>query len=176
MSLADELNARSSGFTSLLGLRFVEVSADVVRAEVAVGPHLHQPHGLVHGGVYASLVETLASVGASVDVWKRGLHALGLENATTFLKAVREGTLRARATPLHKGRRTQVWEVEVRDDRDRLVATGRVRLLCVEEGASVEGRGIAFEREKGGGSDEGPRPSAQGQPRAPSGRGTSSSS
>ncbi|MEQ9324060.1 MAG: PaaI family thioesterase, partial [Polyangiaceae bacterium] len=69
--------------------------------------------------------------------------AVGLENATTFLKAVRDGTLTGRATPLTRGRRTQVWEVRVTDDDDRLVAQGRVRMLCLEGGAEVAGETVA---------------------------------
>ncbi len=64
--------------------------------------------------------------------------AVGLENHTSFLRAVREGKLTATARPVVRGRRTQVWEAEVRDDEDRLVATGRVRLLCLEQGESTK--------------------------------------
>lgn len=107
-----------------------------------VGPHLTQPYGLVHGGVYAAIVETLASVGAALDVLPRGYTAVGLENTTSFLRAVREGTLRGVASPLQRGRRSQVWNVEIRGDDGKLAASGRVRMLCLEPGAAIAGQDV----------------------------------
>ncbi|HEU4728062.1 MAG TPA: PaaI family thioesterase, partial [Kofleriaceae bacterium] len=75
-----------------------------------------------------------------------GLTALGLENTTSFLRAVRTGKLIGVARPLHRGRTTQVWEVEVRGDDGKVAATGRVRMLCVEPGAKVAGEPIALRR------------------------------
>jgi 1,4-dihydroxy-2-naphthoyl-CoA hydrolase len=90
--------------------------------------------GLVHGGVYSGVIETACLVGASIALGARGLPptAVGLENHTSFIRAVREGTLRAVARPLTRGRSSQAWEAEVRDDGGRLLATGRVRVLCVD--------------------------------------------
>ncbi|HHH31283.1 MAG TPA: PaaI family thioesterase [Polyangiaceae bacterium] len=140
----DDLNRRRGGFNQTIGLRFESVSYEEVVAVVPVSPALHQPYGLVHGGVYAAMIETLASVGAALNALAIGRSAVGLENATTFLKAVREGTLTGRATPLSRGRRTQVWEVRITDDDDRLVAHGRVRMLCLEGGAQVAGETVAM--------------------------------
>lgn len=142
-NIVDELNRRRGGFNDMLDLRFVSASYEEVVAEVPVTPSLHQPYGLVHGGVYSAMIETLASVGAALNAAANGRTAVGLENATTFLKAVRDGTLTGRATPLTRGRRTQVWEVRVTDDDDRLVAHGRVRMLCLEGGAQVAGETVA---------------------------------
>jgi len=142
--IVDRINARRGGFNEGLGLMFVHISYTEVRAEIPVGPHLHQPYGLVHGGVYSSIVETLASTGAAMNAAAVGSSTVGLENSTSFLRAVREGTLHAKATPLTRGRRTQVWQVTITDDDDRVAATGRVRMICLEAGASVAGETVAI--------------------------------
>ena len=116
------------GLDELLGIRVEQVSGDRVVAVCPVTPDLHQPYGLVHGGVYAVLAETAASYGASSWLGDRG-GTFGISNHTDFLRPVREGTLRAEATPLARGRTTQLWQVAISDDRDRLVAHGRVRLI-----------------------------------------------
>lgn len=137
------LNAARGGFEVAIGLVFTRASLDEVSCEVPVGPHLVQPYGLVHGGVYSSIVETLASVGAALFAMPKGQTTVGLENTTSFLRAVRSGTLIGVARPLHRGRATQVWEVEVRGDDGKLAATGRVRMLCLEPGAQVAGETVA---------------------------------
>ncbi len=133
------VNARLSGFNEAIGLVFTRATPEEFAAELTVdGRHL-QPYGLVHGGVYASMVETVCSVGAAINVYFDGKSAVGLDNSTSFLRAVREGTLRCSASPVYQGRRSQVWEARIHDDRDRLVATGRVRLLVLESGAVADG-------------------------------------
>jgi 1,4-dihydroxy-2-naphthoyl-CoA hydrolase len=116
------------GLDGLLGIRVDEVSGDRVVAVCPVTPDLHQPYGLVHGGVNAVLAETTASYGAAAWLGDRG-GTFGISNHTDFLRPVREGTLRAEATPLARGRTTQLWQVAISDDRERLVAHGRVRLI-----------------------------------------------
>lgn len=138
-------NAGRGGFNETLGLVFLRVTADEVVAKVPVGPHLLQPYGLVHGGVFASIVETLCSVGAAMHAQPSGKTAVGLENSTSFLRATRGGTLVGRARPVHRGQRTQVWEVEIRDDRDELVAMGRVRMMLLDEGAALAGKRVEVE-------------------------------
>lgn len=138
------LNAARGGFEVALGLTFTRATADEVACEVPVGPHLHQPYGLVHGGVYASIIETLASVGAAIYAMPNGQTTVGLENTTSFLRAVRSGKLIAVARPQHRGRQTQVWEVEVRGEDGKLAATGRVRMLCLAPGAKIAGETVAL--------------------------------
>jgi 1,4-dihydroxy-2-naphthoyl-CoA hydrolase len=120
------------GFIKLLGLRFEQASGDRVVLTCPVTPDLHQPFGLVHGGVYATLAETAASVGGSLWFGDQG-KVVGVSNHTDFLRAVRVGQLRAEATPLARGRTTQLWQVEIGDDRGRLVAHAKVRLQNVAE-------------------------------------------
>jgi uncharacterized protein (TIGR00369 family) len=120
------------GFVKLLGLRFEEASGDRVVLTCPVTADLHQPYGLVHGGVHATLAETAASVGAALWFGDRG-KVVGISNHTDFLRAVRGGELRAAATPLARGRTTQLWQVEVSDGDGRLVAHAKVRLQNVAE-------------------------------------------
>jgi 1,4-dihydroxy-2-naphthoyl-CoA hydrolase len=136
------LNAARGGFEVALGMTFTRASADEVEVEVPVRPDLLQPYGLVHGGVYSSIIETAASVGAALFAMRNGQTTVGLENTTSFLRAVRNGKLTAIARPLHRGRATQVWEVEVRNDEGKVAASGRVRLLCLEPGAAVAGETV----------------------------------
>jgi 1,4-dihydroxy-2-naphthoyl-CoA hydrolase len=138
------LNAARGGFELALGMTFTRASADEVELEVPVRPELLQPYGLVHGGVYSSIIESAASVGAALFAMRSGQTTVGLENTTSFLRAVRSGKLIAIARPLHRGRQTQVWEVEVRGDEGKLAATGRVRMLCLEAGAAVAGETVGI--------------------------------
>jgi 1,4-dihydroxy-2-naphthoyl-CoA hydrolase len=124
---------------------FVRATAEEVIAELVVGAVHLQPLGVVHGGVHAGLVETVASVGANLGVVSQGRYAVGLENHTSFLRAVREGVLRAVGKPVHTGRQSCVWEVTVFDERRRAVATGRVRLLVIDQGSTLAGRSAALE-------------------------------
>lgn len=136
------LNDNRGGFNEVLGLTIVSVSYDEVVGEVAVGPHLAQPYGVVHGGVYASMVETLASVGAAIHAMAIGKHAVGLENSTSFLRATRGGTLRGVARPLVRGRKSHVWEVTITDASDKAVASGRVRALLIDADTALAGEQV----------------------------------
>jgi len=120
------------GFLKLVGLRIEQASGDRVVLTCPVTPDLHQPFGLVHGGVYATLAETAASVGASLWFGDRG-KVVGVSNHTDFLRAVRRGELRAEATPLSRGRTTQLWQVEIVDEQGRLIAHAKVRLQNLSE-------------------------------------------
>src|SRR6266702_7439149 len=116
------------GFVKLLGLRLEEATADRVVATIPVTPDLHQPYGIVHGGVYAAAVETTASTGAALWLGDRG-RTVGIANQTEFLRPVRDGVLHIEATPVKRGRSTQLWQVAITDDRGHLVAHGTVRLM-----------------------------------------------
>jgi 1,4-dihydroxy-2-naphthoyl-CoA hydrolase len=142
IDLVAAFNAKRGGFEKTMQLTFTKIASDEIRGEVPIGPHLTQPYGLVHGGVYASIVETLASVGAALIAIPRGQTTVGLENTTSFVRGVREGTLVGVAKPVHRGRTTQVWEVEV-SEGGKLCATGRVRMLCMEAGAKIAGETVA---------------------------------
>ncbi|HEU0031831.1 MAG TPA: PaaI family thioesterase [Kofleriaceae bacterium] len=137
-------NAHLGGFERALGLQFTKVTPDELVAEVPVGPHLAQPYGIVHGGVYASIIETVASAGAAIGAMAAGKSSVGLENTTTFVRAVRDGTLIATGRPLHRGGRSQVWQVDIVDGSGKLAASGRVRTLSLEAGAKVAGEVVGL--------------------------------
>ncbi|MEP6527009.1 MAG: PaaI family thioesterase [Nocardioidaceae bacterium] len=121
----------TGGFVDLLGLEFVDVGPDRVEVRWTVRPELHQPYGILHGGVHCAAIETAASIAAANWLGDRG-DVVGVSNQTDFLRAVRDGVLTAAATPIHRGRLQQLWLVEIRDEADRLVARGQVRLQNIE--------------------------------------------
>jgi 1,4-dihydroxy-2-naphthoyl-CoA hydrolase len=120
------------GFDRLYGLDRFEVGDGVARGEVAVRDELKQPFGLVHGGVYAAIAESLASVGTAVAVVEENRIAMGLSNQTSFLRPITEGRIHAVATAKHRGRTTWVWEVEMSDDQGRLCVLTRMTIAVRE--------------------------------------------
>jgi 1,4-dihydroxy-2-naphthoyl-CoA hydrolase len=117
------------GFDSELGLRFIEVTPDGGSAKLEIHDKLLQPWGIVHGGVYCSIVESLASVSGQVWLTANGDgHVVGVNNNTDFLRAISAGTVTAVSTPIHRGRRQQLWLITITDEKNRLVARGQVRL------------------------------------------------
>nr|WP_194945995.1 PaaI family thioesterase [Mycolicibacterium malmesburyense]CRL72877.1 phenylacetic acid degradation-like protein [Mycolicibacterium malmesburyense] len=117
------------GFDSELGLTYLDLGPDGGRAQLTVTEKLLQPYGIVHGGVYCSIVESLASVSAAVWLTDHGGgNVVGVNNNTDFLRAISSGTVTAVSTPIHRGRRQQLWQITITDDNDKLVARGQVRL------------------------------------------------
>jgi uncharacterized protein (TIGR00369 family) len=117
------------GFDNELGLEYIELTPDGGRARLEIKHKLLQPWGIVHGGVYCSMVEGLASL--SGQVWlseNGGGHVVGVNNNTDFLRAISAGMVTAVSTPIHRGRRQQLWLITITDDNDRVVARGQVRL------------------------------------------------
>ena len=127
----------AQGFNGALGLTLIECSAQRVVAELVVSPQHHQPWGIVHGGVYCAMVETVCSLGAQLA--QNLGFVVGVDNHTSFLKATRAGTLRASARPLAVSKRTQLWEAQIENETGELVATGRVRLMVVSAGSTLAG-------------------------------------
>jgi 1,4-dihydroxy-2-naphthoyl-CoA hydrolase len=126
------LNKQTTGFNSLLGLVFTKISKEEVVAELEVKPCHLQPLGLVHGGVYCTMVETIGSTGAALHVMDDGKMVSGMDNHTSFLKAVRAGILVGKTRPIHIGNRTQLWQAEIFNDLQQLVASGTLRLMVSE--------------------------------------------
>jgi 1,4-dihydroxy-2-naphthoyl-CoA hydrolase len=121
--------APEGGFNDLIGMRDLAQQEDgTVVCRVPVRPELLQPFGLVHGGVFAAIAETLASFGTFVGVYEQGMSAVGLSNSTSFLRPILAGTIHAQARPLHRGRTTWLWDVDVTDDDGRLCATTRMTI------------------------------------------------
>lgn len=139
-NFADALNQTLGGWNTAMGLRWTEVTPERCVGELTVAPIHTQPYGIVHGGVHAGIIEAACSTGAAVVALARGQSVVGLENSTSFVHAARGGILRVTATPVTRGRRTQVWQGTVTDADGRVLATGRVRLLCLEAGADLAGK------------------------------------
>jgi uncharacterized protein (TIGR00369 family) len=125
---AEQLNEFMVGFDRLYGLELVEFSDTEVRARVQLRDDLKQPIGLLHGGVYASIAESVASLATALGVLDDGQVAMGLSNSTSFLRPVTEGAVHAHATRLHRGRTTWVWDVQFSDDAGRLCAVTRMTI------------------------------------------------
>ena len=138
---AQVIDSVTDGWKTAMNLHFVSATVDAVVAELEVSDVHRQPLGIVHGGVYAGMIEATASVGASLNTMDQGKYAVGLDNHTSFLHAVREGTLRVTARPVTRGGRTHLWDADVVDSGGRIVATGRVRLIVVDRGSKLGGEG-----------------------------------
>lgn len=135
---------RIEGFDTNMGFEIIHASRDEVVLEYVVDERHLQPYGIVHGGIHCAIVESACSTGAGLDAIARGQSVVGVENHTSFIRAVRKGTrLRTTATPITRGRRSQVWEATTRDEQDRTISTGRVRLLCLDPGTELAGKKIA---------------------------------
>lgn len=133
------LNQNRDPWSRAMNITYTHVSRDEVRADITVNESHHQGYGIVHGGVHAGIIETIASVGAAIDQLAAGRSVVGLENHTSFVRAVRGGTLKATAKPITRGKRSQLWEATILDADQKTVATGRVRLLCLEPDATLAG-------------------------------------
>ncbi len=122
-------------YVSHSGLELTDASADHAEGRIEINETHHQPYGVVHGGVYCMMVETLASTGAALWAMENGMGgAMGLSNKTDFLRATTDGVLLGRATPIHRGRTQQLWQVDITRDTDgKLVAQGQVRLQNVNK-------------------------------------------
>jgi uncharacterized protein (TIGR00369 family) len=127
---------QTSELLELLDARFDEATPTRVSGSIAADERHHQPWGIVHGGLYTAAVETFASIGAYEAVKDRGQQAVGVSNATDFLRPHQTGRLDVLATAIQQGRTQQLWQVEIRRrDDDKLVARGQVRLQNIETSA-----------------------------------------
>jgi len=116
----------------LIGIEHLEGDEGVARARIPVSDRILQPYGIVHGGAFATLAETVASKATAEAVMGEGKLAMGQSNHTTFLRPITAGHLNAEAQARHRGRTTWVWDVEVSDDEGRLCALVRV-VVAVRE-------------------------------------------
>lgn len=120
-------------FVGLTGIELVDASSNSCEGMLMINENHHQPYGVVHGGVYCTLIETLASTGAAMWAMENGMAGcVGVSNQTDFIRAMTDGVLIGNATPIHRGRTQQLWEVTViRQSDSKLVARGQVRLQNV---------------------------------------------
>lgn len=114
-----------------LGIAVVEATPERVVATMPVTPRVHQPHGILHGGASVALAETVASVGGAVSV-PAGKAVVGLEINANHLRPKREGLLTAIGTPLHQGRSTQLWQIEIQDEQGKRICVSRCTLAVID--------------------------------------------
>ncbi len=122
-------------YIALTGIELTDTGVDLCRGRIEINPNHHQPYGVVHGGVYCTFIETLASMGAALWAIEQGMAgAMGVSNKTDFIKATTDGVLLGEATPIHRGRTQQLWQVNVTREADgKLAAQGQVRLHNVSQ-------------------------------------------
>lgn len=125
---AAEINEVLNGFDRLYGLELLQCSDSEVRARVLVREHHKQPAGLVHGGVYASIAESMTSLATGMAVLDDGHVAMGMANSTSFLRPITGGAVNAHAVRLHRGRTTWLWDVTFSDDDGRICALTRMTI------------------------------------------------
>jgi 1,4-dihydroxy-2-naphthoyl-CoA hydrolase len=131
----DATLAGAGAFVRAAGLVVEELSGQGVTGHIDLSAEHHTPWGIVHGGVYATAIESAASIGASLAVQEQGLVAVGLTNTTHFLRSITAGRVRVQARPLNQGRNQQLWQVNVTDAAGKLLAHGEVRLQNVAPSA-----------------------------------------
>jgi uncharacterized protein (TIGR00369 family) len=137
MTPLDLMNQRSIGtLGDQLGIELLELTREKVVARMPVEKRVHQPFGLLHGGASVALAETVASIGAWMNVDQEKEMAVGLEINANHLRGKRDGVVTATATPIHVGRRTQVWGVEIVDERGAKVCVSRCTLAVVPLGGA----------------------------------------
>jgi 1,4-dihydroxy-2-naphthoyl-CoA hydrolase len=112
----------------VLGFELLEATPQRCRARFPVEERVQQPRGLVHGGAYAALAESLVSLTTHLAVQDDGNYAVGMSNSTTFLRPITEGHVNAEGTPLHRGRTSWVWDVTFTDDEGRVCAVSRMTM------------------------------------------------
>lgn len=134
------------GMDDALGVRIVRSGPDEVVLEYDVDDRHRQPYGIVHGGMHCTVVESACSMGAAIAAASRGQSVVGIDNHTSFIHAVREGRLTVTAHPLTRGKRSQLWQADVRSDDGTLVASGRVRLLALDTGSPLAGEPVGVKR------------------------------
>jgi 1,4-dihydroxy-2-naphthoyl-CoA hydrolase len=131
LNTMNQNNMNQNNMIGLLEISMLEATVDRVVATMPVQSKVHQPFGLLHGGASVALAETVASLGAYLNVMDSGMGAVGLEINANHLRGKRDGTVTATATPIHKGRTTHVWQVEIRDEDGKMVCVSRCTLAIV---------------------------------------------
>lgn len=132
-TLAQYRSMRARGVAETLGIDVLELGPERVVATMPVDDRTRQPFGLLHGGASVALAETVASLGAWMNCDREKQAAVGLEINANHLRSKREGIVRAVATPLHRGRSTHVWSIEIRDEAEKLVCVSRCTLAIVDQ-------------------------------------------
>jgi 1,4-dihydroxy-2-naphthoyl-CoA hydrolase len=131
----EQLNDTQGTLVATLGIRFVEIGPDFVRATLPVDERTHQPYGLLHGGASVALAETLGSTGAAMAVDANEFQVVGQEINANHVRSARSGLVTGTARPLHIGGRTHVWSIDVLNEADKLVCVSRITVAIIKRGA-----------------------------------------
>ncbi len=126
LSLADLLPLGKGTMGEHLGIEWVELGDDFIKARMPVDHRTKQPYGLLHGGASVALAETLGSVGAALSVDPSRYIAVGMEINANHIRSVRDGYVTGTTRPVHRGGTTQVWEIRIEDERGKLVCISRL--------------------------------------------------
>lgn len=130
----DKLNLTSQNtMVSLLGIEFTDIGTDYIEATMPVDHRTKQPMGLLHGGANVVLAETLGSIASSLTIDTEKFACVGLEINANHLKSVREGKVRGVAKPVHIGKSTQVWEIKIFNEGDKLCCISRITMAILEK-------------------------------------------
>jgi 1,4-dihydroxy-2-naphthoyl-CoA hydrolase len=136
----EELQQRAAGtLIEHLGIRFTQIGPDFLSASMPVNEHTWQPRGVLHGGASVALAETVGSTAANLCVDPEREVCLGQEINANHLRPVREGTVTATTRALHRGRTSQVWQIEIRDERERLICVSRITMAVVAMTSHLRG-------------------------------------
>ncbi len=122
-----------NGMADAIGIELIVLTADRVVGTMPVDYRTRQPFGILHGGASAALAETVASIGAFLNIDADTQAAVGLELNANHLRAKTDGVVTATATPLHRGRRTHVWDIRIEDEQGRLVCASRCTLAIIDK-------------------------------------------
>jgi 1,4-dihydroxy-2-naphthoyl-CoA hydrolase len=125
---------RHPTLASHLGIEFVEIGEDFLRARMPVDDRTRQPFGLLHGGASVALAESLGSIGAALVVDREKFQCVGQEINANHIRGVKEGFVIGTARPIHLGRRSHVWDIRIVDEQDRLVCISRLTVAIIERG------------------------------------------
>lgn len=118
---------------SHLKIVFTEIGDDYIKAEMAMGPHLMQPLGTLHGGASCVLAETVGSVGSYFCIDPKTHYTMGLDINTNHIRAVKTGVLTATGRPYHVGKLTQIWSIEIVNDQNQLISVSRLTVIALEK-------------------------------------------
>lgn len=131
-----QLNSPKNTLVDHLGIEVIEVGSDFIKARMPVDHRTVQPMGLLHGGASVALAETLGSIGAYLCVDPAKYHVVGLEINANHVRAVREGWVTGTASPLHRGKATQIWEIRITDAAGKLVCISRLTMAVLDKPAT----------------------------------------
>lgn len=115
----------------LLGIETIELTPERVVMKMPIGPRVHQPYGILHGGASVVLAESAASIGAVLHCNLEEKYPVGLEINANHIRSKKDGYVVAEAVPLHKGRTTMVWDIKIRDEQEKLISVSRCTIAFV---------------------------------------------